>query len=110
MSEIQCSRPFYELLSDTVTQPDLIWDWAFCPYAITGLGMTGVGLMVIMTGFIGIKNWSESWTLPMTWLALTAPVLAVAMLPGALIRRIAGGVTVAFAMLIIGVWWWWGRS
>lgn len=106
----ECSRPFYELLSGAVNNPSLIWDWAFCPYAITGLGMTGVGVLILATGFVGIKNWSESWTLPLTWLALVAPVLAVGMLPGLVSRRIAGLLTVAFSMLFIGIWWWWGRS
>lgn len=110
MSHMECSRPFWDLLAGTVDDPGLIWDWAFCPYTITGLGEVGVGLLIMATGFVGIKNWSESWTLPMTWLALTTPVLAAWMLPGTVIRRIAGFITIAFALLFIGVWWWWGRS
>lgn len=105
-----CSRPFYELLVGTVDDPQLIWDWVFCPYSITGLGMAGVGVIILATGFVGIKNWTESWTLPLTWLALTGPVLAVTMLPGNVLRQIAGVMTLAFAMLLIGAYWWWGRS
>lgn len=108
--QADCTRPFFEYLAEAVSNPDALFDWVFCPYVITGLGWTGVGLIILATGFIGIKNWSESWTLPLTWLALVGPVLATAMLPGDVVRRVAGVITVAFAMLIIGLWWWWGRS
>lgn len=105
-----CSRPFYELLSEAVTNADALFDWVFCPYTITGLGLAGVGVFVLGTGFVGLKNWSESWILPMTWLALVAPVLAVAMLPGNVLRQIAGIVTIAVALVFIGWWFWSGRS
>lgn len=105
-----CSRPFYQLLSDAVTNSDALFDWVFCPYTITGLGLSGVGLFIIGTTAIGIKNQTEGWTVPLTWLALTLPVLATALLPGNVIRQLAGVVTLAFAMLIVGMWWWWGRS
>lgn len=105
-----CSRPFWDLLAQTVSHPRYIFYWSFCPYTITGLGLAGVGVIVLLTGFIGLRNWSESWTLPLTWLALVAPVLATAMLPGNVLREVAGVVTVAFALVIIGLWWWWGRA
>lgn len=102
-----CSRPFYELLADTVNTPSLIFDWVLCPYTITGLGLTGVGLIIIATGFVGLKNWSESYVLPLAWLALVAPVMATALLPGGVLQRVAGVITVAVAMLLIGLWYWW---
>lgn len=105
-----CSRPFYELLAETVSHPDRIFDWVFCPYTIGGLGLTGVGLIVLATGFIGIKNWSESFVLPIAWLALVGPVLAVVMLPGNVLRRLAAAATLGFVLMFIGLYWWWGRS
>ena len=105
-----CSRPFYDLLANATTNPDALFNWVFCPYTITGLGLTGVGLIILATGFVGLKNWTESWTLPLTWLALVAPAMATALLPGNLLRQIAGAITLAVAMLFIGLWWWWGRS
>lgn len=87
------------------------FDWLACPYTIEGLGLTGLGMFVLAGGFIGLKNWSESWTVPITWLAIISPFMAAAfLLPGALLRRIAGLLTLAVAMLIIGIYWWWGRS
>lgn len=102
----RCSRPFYELMAD-----GYLWDWLACPYAIGGLGLVGVGMFVIAGGFIGLHNWSESWTVPITWLGIVTPFMAAAyLLPGALLRRIAGFLTAAVAMLFIGMYWWWGRG
>lgn len=102
----QCSRPFYEIMAD-----GRLWDWLACPYAIDGLGLTGVGAFVILTGFVGLKNWSESWTLPITWLAIVTPAMAAGFLiPGGLLRRIAGILTVAVALLLVGIYYWWGRA
>lgn len=103
--QFQCSRPFYGVLSD-----GRLFDWLACPYAIDGLGITGVGAFIVIGGFIGLYNWSESWTLPITWLAVIVPAMGAALLPGTLLRQIAGIITVAVAMLIIGLYWWWGRS
>lgn len=105
-----CSRPFYDVLVSAVSNPANLWDWAFCPYTITGLGLTGVGLFVLATGFVGLKNWTEGWTLPLTWLALVGPTLAFAMLPGGVIRQVAGVLTIAAAMAVVGIWYWWGRA
>lgn len=104
-----CSRPFWDLLAQSVSEPTAIWTWLFCPYTIN-TSMAVVGAIILMMGFVGLYNWSESWTLPLTWLALVAPVVAAAALPGGLIRQIAGILTVAFAMLLIGIWYWWGRG
>ena len=105
-----CSRPFYDLLARAVHDPNALWDWVFCPYVMTALGWTGVGLIILATGFVGLKNWTESWVVPMVWTVMVAPVLATTLLPGAVLRRIAGLVTIAVAMLFIGFWYWWSRS
>lgn len=104
-SWFNCSRPFYEILGNHG-----VFSWLPCPYTITGLGLAGVGMFVLAGGFIGLKNWSESWVAPMTWVGIMAPAMGVALLPGTLLMRIAGLLTVAVAMLIIGIYWWWGRS
>jgi len=107
----QCSRPFYEILIDSINGNASFFDWIACPYSIGGLGLTGVGAFVILGGFIGLKNNSESWTLPITWLAIVTPAMAAGfLLPGGLLRRIAGVLTLTVAMLIIGIYWWWGRA
>lgn len=101
----QCSRPFYELLASGE-----LFNWLGCPYTIGGLGLAGFGMFIVLGGFIGLKNWSESWTLPLVWVALLVPTMSAALLPGSILRRLAGLLTIAFAMLLIGVYWWWGRS
>jgi len=100
----QCSRPLYDLWPD-------LFNWLICGYAIGGLGLTGVGAFVVGMGFIGLYNWSESWEVPVVWLATVVPAMAAGFLiPGSLQRRIAGVITVGAAMLLIGIYWWWGRS
>jgi len=101
-----CERPFYEILGDGGN----IFEWLGCPYAIGGLEFTGVGMFIIVIGFVGLKNQSESWTVPMTWLAIMTPVLAATLLPGVLLRRIAGVLTLAVAGILIGLYWWFGRA
>lgn len=105
-----CSRPFYDILVSTVNNPGAIFDWVFCPYAAAGLGMTGVGVFILATGFVGLKNWTEGWVVPGVWLAIVAPTLAAAMLPGNVIRQIAGVLTLGFALLFVGLYYWWGRA
>lgn len=104
-SAYNCSRPFWELIS-----AEGIFTWLMCPYTIGGLGLAGLGLFIVGLPFIGLKNWSESWELPLVWLAIMVPTLAVGFLPGGVLRRIAGLVTAAFAVLFLGLYFWWGRS
>lgn len=104
-----CSRPFHELLASAVSDPNALFDWLFCPYSIR-IGITVVGAFLLVIVFVGLYNWSESLTLPLTWLALVAPLVATTALPGGLVSLIAGLVTFAFAMLLVGIWWWWGRD
>jgi hypothetical protein len=94
-----CQRPFWDYLAD-----GQLFKWLHCPYSIGGLGLTGVGFLVFLTGFVGLKNWSESWTLPLTWTAIVVPAMGAALLPGSVLRRLAGILTVAFAMLMIGLY------
>lgn len=101
----QCSRPFWDLIAN-----GNLFDWMMCPYTIGGLGLTGFGVFVVALPFVGLKNWSESWRVPMVWLAIAVPSMSSLLLPGSVLRRIAGAITVAFAMLIIGIYWWWGRG
>lgn len=101
-----CNRPFYDLLVN-----EGLFDWLACPYTIEGLGLTGLGLFLWAIPFVGLKNWSESWEVPLTWTAIVTPALAAGfLLPGGLLRRIAGILTLVVAMLIIGIYWWWGRA
>jgi hypothetical protein len=101
----ECSRPFWDLMAD-----GQLFDWLACPYAIGGLGLTGVGMFVWAGGFIGLYNWSESWQVPLTWTAIITPAMAAVLLPGSLLRRIAGLLTLVVAGLLIGIYFWWGRS
>lgn len=102
---MSCSRPFYEILAD-----GRFFDWLACPYVIEGLTIAGLGGFIVLTGFIGLTNWSESWTLPLVWLAFVVPVMAATLLPGSLLRLVAGVFTLGVAMLMIGLYWWWGRG
>lgn len=104
-----CDRPFWELWSNSVSDPDALFLAPFCPYSID-LGIVVVGTIVLLIGFIGLLNWSESWVVPGTWLAIVAPIVAVAALPGGLVRLIGGIVTLFAAMLFIGLWFWWTRA
>jgi len=100
-----CSRPFFDYLANGE-----LFNAINCPYAIGGLGITGVGMMVVLTGFVGLYNWSESWTVPLVWLAIVVPSMGATLLPGAVLRRVAGLLTLAVAGLMIGLYWWFGRS
>jgi hypothetical protein len=102
----QCSRPYYGVLAD-----GRIFDWGACVYAADGLGLAGVGLFVLAGGFIGLLNWSEGWAVPITWTAIVGPPMAAGvLLPGGLLRLVAGALTLAMAGLFIGAYWWWGRA
>lgn len=105
LQSFQCGRPFWEILAD-----GRLFDWMMCPYTITGLSLTGLGVFIIGMPFIALKNWSESWTVPMTWLAIAVPSMSLALLPGTVLRRIAGVLTLMFALLFIGLYYWWGRG
>lgn len=104
-----CSRPFWERLTDATSDPAALFDWVFCPYSIE-VGLPVVGTMLMVIGFVGLFNWSESWTLPLTWMALVAPIVAVTALPGGLIRIIGGIITFGVMGLFIGIYYWWGRT
>lgn len=96
-----CSRPFWELLAD-----GQIFRWVRCPYIIDGLGEAGFGLFLVGLPFVALFNWSESYTMPLIWLAISVPTLGAAILPGVVIRQIAGLLTAALALLIIGLYIW----
>jgi len=100
-----CSRPIYELLGNGDW-----FGWLQCAYTIDLLSAGGIGLFLVGIPFVGLKNWSESWTMPLVWLAIAVPMLSTALLPGVVVRRIAGLLTAGVALLVIGLYWWWGRS
>lgn len=106
---VECSRPFWDRLADAVSDPSALFDWVFCPYSIE-IGLAAVGTICLVIGFVGIYHWSESWTLPLTWTALVAPIVAMAALPGGLIRLIAGVLTFGALTLFVGLYYWWGRA
>lgn len=106
---VECSRPFWDLLARSVNEPDLLFDWVVCPYAIT-IGVPAVGSIVFIIGFVGLYNWTESWVVPMTWTGLVAPLVALSAISGGLLRLIGGVVTFAVAMVFFGVWLWYGRA
>lgn len=96
-----CNRPFYDILSSGD-----IFEWLSCVFSIDYLGRAGFGLFVLGIPFVGLYNWSESYTLPMIWLAIAAPTISAAFIPGTVARRIAGLLTAAVALLIIGLYIW----
>lgn len=104
-----CSRPFWDRLSQATNDPAALFDWVFCPYSIE-VGLPVVGSILMLIVFVGLFNWSESWRLPLTWLTLVAPVVAVIALPGGLIRLIGGLVTFGVLVMFIGIYYWWGRA
>jgi hypothetical protein len=104
-----CDRPIWEVATNAVSDPDALFLWPFCAYSID-IGLAVVGALLVLAVFVTLFNWSESWTVPMTWLALSTPIVAGAALPGGMIRLIGGLVTFAVAGLFIGAWYWWGRA
>lgn len=104
-----CERPLWERLAEATSDPNALFDWVFCPYAVD-IGIVAVGTILLVIGFIGLYNWSESWSIPLVWLALVTPLVSMTALPGGLIRIIAGLATFGVALMILGLYWWWGRS
>lgn len=104
-----CDRPFWELWANSISDPDALFLAPFCPYSID-IGIVMVGTFVMLIGFVGLLNQSESWIPPATWVAIVSPIVAGAALPGGVIRLIGGLVTFAAASLFIGLWFWWNRA
>lgn len=104
-----CDRPLWELAANAVSDPDALFLWPFCAYSID-IGIVVVGAILVLSVFVGLLNWSESWLVPMTWLAIAAPMVAAAALPGGVVRIIGGLVTFSVAMLFVGGWYWWSRA
>ena len=106
----ECTRPLWDIAAAAATgDVDAMFLWPFCAWSID-IGLAVVGAILVLVGFVSLLNWSEGWVVPSTWLALTAPMVATAALPGGMIRLIGGILTLAGAMLFIGLWYWWGRS
>lgn len=97
-----CKRPFYEVLSDAISNGKAPLDWVMCPYTITGIGLQGFGFFLILTVAAGMLNWSESFRLPAVWIVLSAGVL-VAMVPAPLVDRIFGFIVAAIFLFFLGV-------
>lgn len=100
-----CSRPLYEMLNAAINGGDAPMDWLFCSYAISGIGITGVGMFMALTVAVGLKNWTEGFTIPAVWLTLVAGVL-VTFVPGALAAKFFGIIVAGLAFLFIGIWYW----
>lgn len=83
-------------------------EWVGEAYGASGLGVSGVALFVLFTGAVGLYNWTESFKVPAVWLALMAPLVAVA-LPVPVVWRLLGILTVAVSMLFVGIWVYWRR-
>ena len=83
-------------------------EWIAEAFGASGMGVSGFVLFVMFIGAIGLFNWTESFTPPAVWLALVAPLLAVA-LPVPVVWRVMGIATLGFAMLFIGLYFYWDR-
>lgn len=84
-------------------------EWMGEAYGASGLGVSGFALFVLFIGAIGLFNWTESFKVPAVWLALMTPIMAV-VLPVPVIMRLTGIITVAVAMLFLGMWMYWQRT
>lgn len=101
-----CSRPFYKLLAKAADgDVDAAMNWIMCPYTVTGIGLTGFGFFLILTISVGLKNWSESFVVPMVWVALASGVL-VSMVPAPLANRLFGVIVGGIAFMLIGILFW----
>lgn len=97
-----CSRPFWNRLAEGVTDPNAIMQWVMCPFTITGIGLQGFGFFLILTVSVGLKNWSESFVVPVTWIVLASGVM-VTMIPAPLVNRLFGLIVAGIGLLFIGL-------
>lgn len=95
-------RPFYEILIDAITNGEAPFDWVTAVFASSGIGTTGFGFFLILTISVGLKNWSESFTIPMVWLVLMTSAL-VAMVPAPVADRLFGLIVAGIAFALIGI-------
>lgn len=93
---------------DALTDGNFL-EWIAHAYGDSGIGVSGFALFVLFMGALGLFNWTESFKVPAVWLALMAPLVAVA-LPVPAVMRLMGIVTVAVAMLFVGMWSLWRRT
>lgn len=82
--------------------------WVAEAYGASGFGVAGFSLIVLFAGALGLFNWTESFKVPAVWLAVTTPLVATA-LPVPVVWRLIGLMTVAVAMLFVGLWLYWRR-
>lgn len=82
--------------------------WISEAYGASGIGVGGFAVFVLFGGAIGLYNWTETFKVPAVWLALVGPVVASALL-APVVGRLAGLVTIALAMLFVGLWVYWNR-
>lgn len=108
LQAVTCSRPLYEMLAEAVNGGRAPLDWVLCSYAISGLGVSGVGMFLSFTVAVGLKNWTEGFTVPVIWIVLSGGAL-VGFVPAPLWTKVAGVVTAAVAFLFIGLWYYLGR-
>jgi len=104
-----CSRPLWDIWASSTSDPDALFLSPFCPYSID-IGLAVVGTLLMLVVFVGLLNWSESWIVPGTWLAIVSPIIAASALPGGVVRLIGGIVVFFVAAVFIGLWVWWSRG
>ena len=78
--------------------------WIVEIYAEAGVTVPGFGLFVLFGGAMGLWNWTERKGPPLVWLALMTPTVAIGLLPAAVLRRIAGALTLMAAFVLIGLY------
>ena len=82
--------------------------WVAEAYGASGFGVAGFTLLVLFAGALGLFNWTESFKVPAVWLGITTPLVAAA-LPVPVVWRLIGIMTIAVAMLFVGLWFYWRR-
>lgn len=97
-----CSRPLHDMLVNQT------FDWIVCSHAMNSGGVLVVGTFMWAAVFTILLNWTESIYPPMTWSALISGVLFT-FLPGDLLMRVVGLVTIIVASVIVMVWHAWRR-